>query len=223
MDLKQVDVMNCDHTNLNGYHQDEKSPALPRRLTDLMFGFCASQAMFAACEVGIFDALHDAGCPLSAAALSQKLSINNDATCRILDALSCMELVNKHEEGTYSNTSIATKHLTSTSPHSIQCSMAFGNNVLYRLFGNLTWAVREGTNQWNRSFNKSCARDFFKDIFDNEKSCIQFMEGMRGTCRPAAKAVVTSFNLSGYHHMCDLGGKYCTILHLFTINEKNAF
>jgi len=198
----------------NGFLQTDSSSSssLPPQLAQYMFGFCASQALFTACEVGIFDALHKAGRPVSAKELSQELSINYDATCRLLDTLSCMELLEKHTGEVYGNTSIATKYLTTNSPHSIQCSMAFGNNVLYRLFGNLNWAVREGNNQWQRSFNKTCAREFFKDVFSTTKSCIRFMEGMRGTCRPAAKEVVTAFDLSTFQHMCDLGGKYCIIL-----------
>lgn len=209
-----MDLKKNDHTSYtNGFHHDDISPSLPRRLTDLMFGFCASQALFTACEVGIFDALNEADRPLSAAVLSQKLSINHDATCRLLDALCGMELLERNEDKTYRNTSLAEKYLTSNSPESIQSSMAFGNTVLYRLFGNLNWAVREGTNQWQRSFNKTCARDFFKDVFSDTKSCVRFMEGMRGTCRPAAVGVVTAFDLSSYRHMCDLGGKYYIILH----------
>lgn len=199
----------------NGFPQslDSATSSLPPQLAQYMFGFCASQALFTACEVGIFDALQRAGRPVSAKELSDKLSIDHDASCRLLDALSCMELLEKHDGDVYGNTSLATKYLTTNSPDSIHCSMAFGNNVLYRLFGNLNWAVIEGTNQWQRSFNKSCAREFFKDAFSTTESCIRFMEGMRGTCRPAAREVMTAFNLSTYQHMCDLGGKYCVILH----------
>jgi len=210
MELNKEENVNQGRQYLNGsaFH-DKAAAALPKRLTDVMFGFCASQTLFAACELGIFDALDAAGSSLSAKALSQQLSINEDATCRILDALSCMELLVKHDQGipTYSNTIMASKYLITTSPESVKCAMAFGNNVLYRLFGNLNWAVRDGDNQWQRSFNKSSATDFFKEVCATKESCIQCMEAMRGTCRPAAMVVVTAFDLaSSYHNMCDLGG-----------------
>ena len=31
---------------------------IPRKIVDLMHGYCASQALFSACELGIFDALY---------------------------------------------------------------------------------------------------------------------------------------------------------------------
>lgn len=213
---RKPEEVHVNHGISNGYsngytcpHHKNSEP-LPSRLTELMFGFCASQTLFSACELGIFDALH-ATVPLSANDVAEKLSTNQDATCRILDALTGMEFLEKHQfasgHAKYSNMPIADRYLTSSSPESIKCSMSFGSNVLYNLFGNLQSAVREGQNQWERSFNRSSAEDFFKDVFTTKEGCIRLMEGMRGTCRPAAAGMVKAFDLGNFEHMCDLGGK----------------
>lgn len=210
---RKPEEIHTSHVNgySNGYTRPhhKNSEGLPTRLTEVMFGFCASQTLFTACELGIFDVLQDAR--LSSQEVAEKLSTNQDATSRMLDALTGMEFLEKHPLSSglakYSNMPIAEKYLTSSSPESIKCSMAFGSNVLYNLFGNLQSAVREGQSQWERSFNRSSAEDFFKDVFATKEGCIRLMEGMRGTCRPAAAGVVTACDLSNFKHMCDLGGK----------------
>ncbi|EDO45660.1 predicted protein [Nematostella vectensis] len=173
-----------------------------------MFGFCGSQTLFTACELGIFDLLHASNTPLSANAIAKDLSTDVDATGRLLDALVCLELLEKTPASppVYMNTPTTDRFLLQSSPNSVKPCMQFGGTVLYRLFSNLTSAVRDGNNQWGRTFNGSTAGDFFKSAYATREGVIRVLEGMRGTSRPVAPLVVTAFDLSSFATMCDVGG-----------------
>ena len=80
-----------------------------------------SEALFAACEFGIFDKLRSASSPQSADEITKALSSDLDATTRLMDTLVAMELLEKFKQGDqwlYSNSEMATKFLTKDSPDS---------------------------------------------------------------------------------------------------------
>jgi len=178
-----------------------------------MHGFCASQALFAGCELGIFDALHAAGAPQSAKTLSKKLCTNEEATSRLLDVLANIELLVKHagtDEPRYANTNEA-QWLTDSSPSNVKGFIKLRVQTSYPLCGNLSSAVRDGSSQWQRTFNES-SEETFKCLFANEDKTIQFLEAMRGITRPGARFCVSAFDLSRFKRMCDLGGKNTTVI-----------
>ena len=58
-------------------------PAIPTKLQELIYAFRESKALFAACDLGIFDLLHGSDAPQSAKDLSSKMSASVDATTRL--------------------------------------------------------------------------------------------------------------------------------------------
>ena len=73
------------------------------------------------------------------------------------------------------------------------------------MFGNLESAIREGSNQWMRTFNLS-SEDFFKSSYNIEEDRIRFQSAMHSTSLHFCHAVVTAFDLSSFDNCCDLGG-----------------
>ena len=176
---------------------------IPRKIVDLMHGYCASQALFSACELGIFDALYVAGVPQSAKTLSEQLSTDENATSRLLDVLAHIELVVKHggSDGPLYSITKEAYCLTSSSPSNLKGFITLCLHTAYPLLGNLTSAIRDGGSQWQRTFNVPSEDDFY-----DEEMKIGFLEAMRGISGPGAHSCVSAFDLSRFETMCDLGG-----------------
>ena len=92
---------------------------IPSKLQELIYAFRESKALFAACDLGIFDLLHESDAPQSAKDISSKMSTNVDATTRLMDTLVALELLEKTKQGEsclYSNTEMSRQFLTKSSP-----------------------------------------------------------------------------------------------------------
>ena len=56
----------------------------PDKLANLLEGYHGSKALFAACEIRIFDKLHSTTAPQSAREISESISSDLDATTRLI-------------------------------------------------------------------------------------------------------------------------------------------
>lgn len=201
---------------MDGRKEIAVPPAIPTKLQELIYAFRESKALFAACDLGIFDLLHESDAPQSAKDISSKMSANVDATTRLMDTLVALELLEKTKQGQswlYSNTEMAKQFLTKSSPNSVDGYIRHSNKLLYHLFGNLESAVREGSNQWINTFGQS-SEDVWKAVYNTEEARLRFLGAMHSTSRHSCHAVVTAFDLSEFQSCCDLGGRYW--LELFT-------
>ena len=182
--------------------------AVSDKIMYLIHAYRASQSLFAACDLGIFDMLNTSSTPLSAQVVSQNLSSNTDATTRLLDSLVCVELLKKTKEGDlwlYNNTTIANRFLTKSSRESLVDFIAINNKTEYPMFANLANAVREGTTQWMRTFGRS-SEELWKEQYGSEEACLRFTSAMHGSSLHGCDAVARAFDLTAYTKCCDLGG-----------------
>ena len=185
-------------------------PPIPTKLQDLIYAFRESKALFAACDLGVFDILHESDGPQSAADMASKMGSDGDATACLIDTLVALELLEKTKQGgswLYSNTDMAKQFLTKSSPYSVDGYIRRSNQLTYRLFGNLESAVREGSNQWMRTFNLS-SEDVWKSTYNTEEDRLRFLSTIHASSRHFCHAVTTAFDLSKFQSCCDLGGRY---------------
>ena len=117
-------VSSIDKRKETGHMEGRKEivvpPAIPSKLQELIYAFRESKALFAACDLGIFDLLHESDAPQSAKQISSKMDANVDATTRLMDTLVALELLQKTKEGEswlYSNTDMSREFLTKSSPN----------------------------------------------------------------------------------------------------------
>ena len=182
--------------------------AVSDKIMYLIHAYRASQALFTACDLGIFDILHTSSTPLSAQVISQNLSSNPDATTRLLDSLVSLELLEKAKQGDlwlYNNTAIANKFLTKSSRESLVDFIAINNKTVYPMFANLESAVREGTTQWMKTFGRS-SEELWKELYGSQEACLRFTGAMHGSSLQGCDAVAQAFDLTAYTKCCDLGG-----------------
>ncbi len=177
------------------------TPADPTPVIRLLNGFRQSKAMFAAANLGVFDALRDS--PMSPADLAAKLSLNADATERLLAACASLGLLSQ-AGGVYANTPTADAYLTRGSPNRMLGYANYSDTVLWKLWDHLDDAVREGTNRWQQGFGWD--GPIFSSFFKTPEAMREFLFGMHGFGLLSSPVVVNAVDLSGFTTMVDLGG-----------------
>ncbi len=177
------------------------TPPDPSVVLDLIEAFRRSKTMFAAVSLGVFDAL--ASGPKPVADLARDLSAKDESLERLLDSCVGLGLLSKHD-GRYANSEAAAAYLTTASPARLTGYINYSNDVLWKLWGNLEGAVREGTHRWQETFGWD--GPIFSNFFRDEWSKREFLMGMHGMGLLSSPHVVSAFDLSRFHRLVDAGG-----------------
>jgi acetylserotonin N-methyltransferase len=173
----------------------------PSTVIDLLQGFRRSKTLFAAVALGVFDAL--AGAPRPLDDLAGELGADRDALGRLLDACVGLGLLRRQGDG-YANTPEATAYLTSTSPRRLTGYIRYSNDVIWKLWGHLEDAVREGGHRWNQAFGWD--GPIFSHFFRTDDARREFLLGMHGFGLISSPHVVSAFDLGRFSRLVDLGG-----------------
>jgi acetylserotonin O-methyltransferase len=173
----------------------------PAVVLDLLEAFRRSKTMFVAVTLGVFDAL-DAG-PRKLADLAHELKADPDALERLLDACVNLQLLARGSDG-YANLPVAKTYLTGSSPQRLTGYIGYSNDVMWKLWGNLADAVREGTHRWNQTYDLD--GPIFSQFFRDEAAKREFLMGMHGYGLISSPQVVGAFDLSRFRKLIDLGG-----------------
>ncbi|XP_074620851.1 acetylserotonin O-methyltransferase-like [Acropora palmata] len=207
--LRQSRQLSYSRVSLTHERKEIAVPSpIPAKIQDLILGFRASRSVIAACDLGIFDVLHDSDEPQTAEEVAAKIIANSDATEQLIDLLVALELLEKSRNGElwlYSNTEMASQYLTKFSAHSILPFVTFTQTVAYPLLGNLETAVREGTDQWMNTFGVS-SEELWDKIYRTDEAKLAFLAHMHNTSVYSSHAVTKAFDLSNFDSCCDLGG-----------------
>ncbi|XP_070561689.1 acetylserotonin O-methyltransferase-like [Ptychodera flava] len=177
---------------------------------DIITGFKRSQILFAASELGVFDALAgDGEQKKTARRLATELSTDVDAMERLLNSCVSLHLLSKSldpdKNALYWNTEAASQYLTVGAKTSLRGFVQHQKINLYPLMANLDHAVREGKDQLARTFGVTSSGHFEK-FYEGEAGVVKFIGGMHGLALLASKAVVSTFDLSSFRAVCDFGG-----------------
>ncbi|XP_044139955.1 probable bifunctional dTTP/UTP pyrophosphatase/methyltransferase protein [Bufo gargarizans] len=170
------------------------------KITQLLDGFKASQTLFAASKLKVFDKLKDKGA-LKAMEIADKINASVHGAERLLDACVALGLLEETHQ-VYSNTELANTYLVSDAAFSIHDYVTYSSEHLWSHFTHLDSAVVEGRGQHRTAVKKAC---------DNINGCEvkeRFMRAMHCMLKITARDIVTAFDLSKYSSVCDLGG--CT-------------
>ena len=173
----------------------------PGIVLDLLQAFRCSKAMFTAVSLGVFDALSAGPKPLRI--LADELKANPDALERLLDACVGLQLLDRDDQG-YRNTPVTSTYLCRSSPHRLTGYIHYSSDVMWKLWGNLEDAVREGSHRWKQTFGWD--GPIFSHFFHTEEAKREFLMGMHGYGLISSPQVVAAFDLSKYRCLVDLGG-----------------
>uniref|UniRef100_A0ACB8FIR3 Uncharacterized protein n=1 Tax=Sphaerodactylus townsendi TaxID=933632 RepID=A0ACB8FIR3_9SAUR len=181
----------------------------PHTLIQYQNGFLISKAMFAACELGVFDLLSKSEETLSSKTIAEELGTSLQGMERLLDACVGLKLLTieiKKGEAFYGNTEISRIYLTKSSPKSQYDNLMYYSKTIYLSWHYLTDAVREGKNQSERAFGVS-SNDIFEALYRSEEEMIQFMSCLNAIWSICGKDVIAAFDLAPFIKIYDLGVK----------------
>jgi acetylserotonin N-methyltransferase len=173
----------------------------PTLVLDLLQAFRWSKTMFAALELGVFDALD--GRPQTLESLAQRLSCSVDGLERLVDACVGLDLLSK-TDGQYANSPVAAVYLCRSSPRRLTGYLNWSNGYMWQLWSHLADAVRDGSHRWQQTFGWD--GPIFSHFFKSEETKREFLIGMHGFGLISSPHVVNAFDLSRYSTLVDLGG-----------------
>ncbi len=180
---------------------DPTSAVDPGLVLDLLEAFRRSKTMFAAVELGVFDAL-EAG-PKSLGELAGAIGASTDGLERLVDACVGLRLLD-WADGRYANAPAAATYLTKSSPRRLTGYIRYSNDAMWKLWANLEDAVREGTHRWKQTYGWD--GPIFSHFFRTEEAKREFLMGMHGFGLISSPHVVAAFDLGRFERLVDLGG-----------------
>ncbi|HZB26079.1 MAG TPA: class I SAM-dependent methyltransferase [Vicinamibacterales bacterium] len=181
--------------------KDAASPPDPALVLDLIEAFRRSKTMFAAVSLGVFEAL--AAGPRTASDLASELGTDAGALRRLLDACVGLRLLER-DGARYRNSASAAAYLTQSSANRLTGYIRYSNDVLWKLWGALEDAVREGTHRWTQVYGWE--GPLFSHFFHTEAAKREFLMGMHGFGLISSPHVVRAFDLTRFRRLADLGG-----------------
>ncbi|KAM4794666.1 acetylserotonin O-methyltransferase-like isoform 2-T2 [Rhinophrynus dorsalis] len=174
----------------------------PKLLLEYKNGFLVSKAMFAACELGVFDLLHESDEPLCTATIATRLGTSEDGLDRLLSACVGLKLLKVEMKN---NEELSNIYLIKSGPRSLYHMMMYYSHTLYMCWNFLPDAIREGKSQYERAFGMS-SKDIFEALYRSEEEMVTFMHHMDSIWNICGKDVITALDLSIFKTVFDLGG-----------------
>lgn len=172
-------------------------------LWETALGFMDAQVLLTADDLGVFDALENG--PRTAEHVADTVDLPTDSTDRLLVALAALGIVEKNEDGLYTNGPEASEQLVSGKPGYIGSLFDHVRDELYplwRYFGN---ALREQAPQWERAFAGDPERR--EQMHEDPKALRAFMRGMHDISYPPAREFASdSPELEEIDWIVDVGG-----------------
>ncbi|UJR84561.1 acetylserotonin O-methyltransferase [Sandaracinus amylolyticus] len=173
------------------------------RLSQMILGLWAPQAIHAAAELGIADALSAA--PQRASELASRIGADHDATERLLRALAVLGVLELQGER-YALTEIG-RCLETDSPTSRRAwSRLMGGREVWQRWGRLTDCVRTGRMAARVDDEGISPTEHFEAMAMDPASAAIFHRAMVEMTRTSAPEIVRAIDLAGARTIVDVGG-----------------
>jgi len=170
------------------------------RLNDIATAFCQSQTFFAACNLRVFDELHQGSS--TAEDLAAKLKIHANGCRRMLVALADMGLVDR-ENGFYRNSALGA-FCTSTSPVRLGALSAW-QQPWYQMWQYLPDALREYSPRWQQALGAS-ANETWAPLYSNPAALREFAHFMNAMSAPQGRVIAEHFDFKPFRCVMDVAG-----------------
>jgi len=166
-------------------------PAItPEPILKIATGFMAAKQLFAASEIGLFEALADG--PASLEELASKTTVPARTVGIVAAAMVSLGLIDQ-EGGRYRNGDAAATFLAGKPGHDVRPALRFFDSICYPLWESFANAVRSG--EGHVQYGK----------FNREQQQI-FSAGVEALSAPVAASLATTYDFSGHKRLLDVGG-----------------
>jgi hypothetical protein len=180
---------------------DQTEPVTPDGIMELGLGFWASKTLLSAVELRVFATLATDG-PLGADDLAERLGVHPRSARDFFDALVALEMLERDDDGRYSNTPATDLFLDPAKPPYVGGLLEMANARLYPFWGSLTQGLRTGKPQ-NEA--KAGGDDFFAALYADEERLAQFAAAMSSVSAGIAQAMAAKFPWADYGSVVDVG------------------
>jgi hypothetical protein len=166
------------------------STITPEPIMKIAMGFMAAKHLFAASDIGLFEAL--AAGPASIDELAKKTGVPSRTLGIVADAMVAIGLIER-QGGRYRNQDTAAAFLAGNAGPDLRPMLRFWDQISYPLWQKVGEAVRTGHGQ--AQFGK----------FNPTEQQI-FSEGVESISAPIAAALTTSYDFSRHRRVLDIAG-----------------
>ena len=168
---------------------DEPPVPTPESILTVATGYMAARHLFAAAELGVFEALADSPQPLNE--LASAIGVPARTARIVVDALVALGLMVRDEHGQYANGAAAQQYLSGRERADLRPLLKYLSEVSFRAWNGLTPALRAGTGP-RRPFTPGETEIF--------------LAGVEAITASAAHALAAAPELGDARHLLDVGG-----------------
>jgi hypothetical protein len=169
----------------------------PDRILELSRAFREAKVLLSAVELSVFTVLSDGGLDLET--LRKKTSVAERGARDFFDALVALDLLERDEDGRYSNTTETAFYLDANKRTYIGQELIYFGERIYPHWNLLTPALKTGTPQSDN------AADYFQSLYADQTSLKKFVSGMTGGSRLAAQSIAEAFAWGNVRTFADIG------------------
>ncbi len=191
--------------------------ALPPQflLTEMMLSLWVPQALHAAAELGVADAMGSEAKPSEE--IAKAVGAHPGALHRLLRALTVIGVCEEKDDGAFRLTPLG-ECLRAEGPDTVRSwALLMGSREIWRVWGRLADCVRTGEHVW-----KLEGTDPFTWLQQNPEEGAIFNQAMFEVSKRSARAVVEAYDFSRARTIVDVGGGYGTVLAAILSANRNA-
>jgi hypothetical protein len=168
-------------------------------LDSLITGYCISQAIYVAAELGIADRL--AAGPRSPDELASEIGAHDRSLYRLLRALASVGIFVEDAQGRFALTPMG-ELLRSDVPGSRRTQIQMMVGQFYQAWGGLIDSIRTG----HPAFEAQHGRSFFDHLADHQDQAQIFDDAMKARNDRKTMAMLDVYDLTGTNVLADIGG-----------------
>ncbi len=170
----------------------------PEKIMQTGLGFWSAKTLLSAVELGVFTALAQG--PMDEEALRARLKLHPRGARDFFDTLHSLGFL-RRDGRVYSNAPETDLFLDRAKPSYIGGMLEMANARLYKSWGSLTEALREG----QLKGDDGNGDDIFASLYADPEKRKRFLQAMTGISMGAANAIAAKFPWKNYKSFIDVG------------------
>lgn len=182
------------------------SPAVHSQVSQLMWGFMATQALHVAAKLAVFDLLRDG--PQTARELADASACEEFPLRRLLRFLTAVGILAEDERGRFSSTAHG-ELLRSDHPQSVRAlALMYGEHFIWKSWGDLYETVKTG----KPAFERVHGEPLFDYLAHHPAEASVFNAGMVSVSNLDVPAILEAYDFSSFGKIVDVGGGHGMML-----------
>jgi hypothetical protein len=182
------------------------SPSPVAEITQLLWGYRVSQALYVTARLGVYDVVRDA--PKLPGEIAQQVGADEGALLRVMRALTTKGILVEDERGRFAATPLG-ELLRSDHPQSVRdLAIQLLQPAPWAAWGDLYNTVRTG----EPAFDRVHGEPLFDYLQRRPDESARFNAAMASNSRNALPAILEAYDFSAFSRLTDVGGGRGTLL-----------